>query len=33
MNKKITAIKLHRHATGTDLKEAKAFVENLMEYM
>lgn len=32
-NKKVTAIKLHRVATGADLKEAKVFIEELMTYM
>ena len=32
-NKKITAMKLHRHVTGSSLEEAKSFIENLMEYM
>ncbi len=31
-NKKITAIKLHRIKTGTGLKEAKDFVEELTNY-
>jgi ribosomal protein L7/L12 len=32
-NKKITAIKLHRHVTGASIEESKAFIKNLMEYM
>ena len=30
--KKITAIKLHRHNTGTGLKEAKDFIDELTHY-